>query len=467
MKTFLTVIVITLATTVTAETAWSQSITMADLDQQATIAPSLPVRNAIVEQPAPFALTTFEYVDETGDDDDSYGDDSNDDSDDGSDYGSCRAQNFGWYSDGCCCGCYDHHCCDTDNWYWGGWVQQGITFNGYNPSDGFNGVVGLNDFANQWQMNQLWLYAEKCVDSSSCNVDYGGKVDVVYGTDAEYFQMTDGLEENWHQTSDYQVAILQFYLDLGWNDWELRVGRFYAPLGYESYEATDSFFYSKSYTFMYGTPGTLLGAQLTRNVSDNMSLMAGIHRGADQFDDTDGKNTVGFVGGGSWWSTDECTWLDAYVMTDEYGPNTDAFTWSVMGGSRIACFDYMIEGNAGYGWGPDGVNRDSGTWYGVNQHLTRQLSTNWAAGTRFEWFRDDDGSVVTGWRERNPTTGPFIGNFYELTFAANYTPCCNFSLRPEVRWDWYEPDQPGGPLPFDDQTKSNQFLVSLDAIYVF
>jgi hypothetical protein len=87
-------------------------------------------------------------------------------------------------------------------------------------------------------------------------------------------------------------------------------------------------------------------------------------------------------------------------------------------------------------------------------------------GTRFEWFRDDDGFAVRGYREGNDADGPFIGNFYALTLAANYTPTDHFAIRPELRWDWYDGDN-GGPLPFDDQTSSKQFLASLDMIFSF
>jgi hypothetical protein len=54
-----------------------------------------------------------------------------------------------------------------------------------------------------------------------------------------------------------------------------------------------------------------------------------------------------------------------------------------------------------------------------------------------------------------------------VTFAVNYTPAENFAIRPEVRWDWYDPDAGGGPQPFDDGTRSNQFIASIDVIYAW
>ena len=97
----------------------------------------------------------------------------------------------------------------------------------------------------------------------------------------------------------------------------------------------------------------------------------------------------------------------------------------------------------------------------------KEINECWSYGFRFEWFRDDDGFIITGFPRGNSAQGPFDGNFYEATFAVNYQPCENFVLRPECRWDWYDASVLGGPQPFDDGTRSNQFIVSLDAIWAF
>ena len=65
----------------------------------------------------------------------------------------------------------------------GGWIQQGITFNGDHPADHYNGPMLTNDFSNRYQMNQAWLYFVKPTQTDGCGVDLGGRVDVVYGTD--------------------------------------------------------------------------------------------------------------------------------------------------------------------------------------------------------------------------------------------------------------------------------------------
>jgi hypothetical protein len=352
---------------------------------------------------------------------------------------------------------------DSSEWEFGGWIQHGVTFNSDSPNDRFNGPVITNDRSNEWLMNQLWFYMERQVDIDDCNTNWGGRVDLLYGSDAEFFQMEDGLEESWDQEARfYQFTPLRFYVDYGGNGWLLRAGRFDAPVGYEPFEATETFFYSRSYNFLT-QPGTLLGATLTRQLSDEWSATAGLHRGTDQFDDTDGQDSLGFVGGFSYLSYDENSWLDTYMIAQEKGPDFASYHYSVVGGVALTSdVDYVIEWYRG-----SQEDGDQNEWYGINQQVMRQLNDCWSVGARFEWFRDDDGFAVEGYREGNDADGPFVGNFYELTLAANYTPCDNFALRPELRWDWYDADDNGGPLPFDDQTSSNQFIASIDMILAF
>lgn len=416
----------------------------------AFIAPATPASNAVLQQPGAIGAPKSTFANYYDDDEEDEGDEEEDEDDD---------------SDGCGddVGCGDEcakeaNCC---GWTCGGWIEQGITFNGYNPRDGFNGTVVMNDLANQWMGNQFWLYTEREIEEGNCGWDYGGRVDLVYGTDAFFMQSKDGLENRWDQDSQYVFSPLRFYLDVAYNNWTLRGGRFDNPTGYEPWDATESFFYSRSYCF-YAQAGQLLGLMLTNHLNDQLSLTAGLHRGESQFDDTDGKNAVDFVGGGEWVSLDEETWLDIYVLAEERGIAQTRTDYSVVAGQTLAeDTEYVFEWYWGQVDEPGGVKQ----WYGIEQQLTKEINDCWSHGVRFEWFRDDDGFIINGTRPRN-VLGPFTGNFYELTYAINYRPCENFVLRPEVRWDWYKSDN-GGPEPFDDGTRSNQFIVSLDAIYAF
>ncbi len=82
------------------------------------------------------------------------------------------------------------------------------------------------------------------------------------------------------------------------------------------------------------------------------------------------------------------------------------------------------------------------------QYLIYTINPKWSAGTRIEWFRDDDGDRVAGVGNVNLgwTAAPgFVGTFTEWTTGLNYRPCPNLVIRPEIRCDWYSgsAQQPG------------------------
>ena len=347
--------------------------------------------------------------------------------------------------------------------HFGGWLQQGITGATNHPTDGFNGVVGLNDRDREYQMNQLWLFLAKKANNHGCGWDWGGRIDMVYGTDGQRFQMLDGLEADWDQTNRfYQMALLRFFFDVQYDDWMIRTGKFDARVGWEPYEATEAFFYSKSYEFMYGTPGTLLGMMASRKLSDHWSINAGFHRGSDQFNDTDGRDRLDFAGGLTWDAKEYNSWVDSQFIVEENGPGDTTLLYSIAGGTKLTDkLEYLLS----YCYG----NSDSqfAEWYGILQYLTYEINDQWSAGLRFEWFRDDDGFVVNGFRGGNVATGPFVGNFYAITAAINYEPMECLALRPEIRYDWFNADTAGSPNPFDAGNMNHQLLGSFDVIVTF
>jgi hypothetical protein len=108
-------------------------------------------------------------------------------------------------------------------------------------------------------------------------------------------------------------------------------------------------------------------------------------------------------------------------------------------------------------------------WYGVCQYLYRGLTDRLSAGSRLEWFRDNNG-FRTAYPARNAALGMpavasgFAGNFWEVTLGLNWLPTPNWVVRPEVRYDWYTPDDYGtGALPFGPLTTTPGGLVTGDA----
>lgn len=348
----------------------------------------------------------------------------------------------------------------------GGWIDQGVSVVDNNPADRYNGVVTFNDRDGEYQMNQFWLYAERAIDNGGCGWAIGGRVDFVYGTDARFTQAVDGLEANWNQTARfYQAALPQAYVDVAYNDVSVRVGHFYTIIGYEVVAAPENFFYSHSYSMQYGEPFTHTGALATIDWNRHWSFSAGVHRGWDQFDDTDGLDSMGFLGGATWTSCDRRKSVALAITSGEQGRGDTWLMYSVVGKAKIG---KKLTGVLQYDYGnSSGGAAASAEWYGLSQSFLYQISRCWSAGARVEWFRDNDGSRVTGLGSGNLNTGPFVGDFFEATVGLNWKPRANIRVRPELRWDWYGADTAGGPRPFDAGDQSRQFMFGCDMIVSF
>ncbi len=158
--------------------------------------------------------------------------------------------------------------------YFGGWLRQSYTWNPQNPANRFNGPVTFTDRSNQYQMNQLYAYLKKDVDTDGCGVDVGGRVDVLYGTDARFTQAL-GLDDRAISDADsrfYKLAIPQMYASFGWNDLTVNIGHFYTIIGYETVMSPQNFFVTQSFLMQYGEPFTHTGVQATYKANDNWTL---------------------------------------------------------------------------------------------------------------------------------------------------------------------------------------------------
>jgi hypothetical protein len=371
-----------------------------------------------------------------------------------------------------------------------GYVDQGFTWNPDSPTDRFNGPLTFNDRANEYQFNQLYLYAEKAVSTEDCWYDVGWRVDALYGTDWRTTPQL-GLEieqdgtRRWNQSQRfYGLALPQFYGQVAIHDLDIKFGRWYTPAGYEVVMSTGNFFYSHLYTHQYGEPFTHTGALATFKYTDQLTLLAGIHEGWDQWDDI--NDSPSLLAGATWVSSDKKTSL-AYVMTfgDEanrlFFTNTQNRYYQSLVLTRqvndnlkyVAHSDYGVQEDV------DGVDQNA-EWYSITQYLLYKVNDCLSYGLRYEWFRDDDGFRVFGLGSSEFAAGVpspmgfvgggYVGNFQDITLGANYKPNANVLIRPEVRWDWYDglPSGVNGrPLPWDTGTSASQFTAAVDAIVTF
>ena len=170
-----------------------------------------------------------------------------------------------------------------------GYVAQSFTGNPQNPSDRFNGPITWTDRANEFQINQFLTYIERPTNTGGCGWDFGGRADVMIGTDYR-FNTESGLETRGQFTrpkiSDqrfYGTAFTQFYFEVARNNLKVKVGHFYSPVGYEGVQTIANFFTTLPYTFQYGEPFTHTGALATWTVNEKLTVGTGIIRGWDNF----------------------------------------------------------------------------------------------------------------------------------------------------------------------------------------
>ncbi len=155
-----------------------------------------------------------------------------------------------------------------------GYLQQGVTLNPDSPNDRTNGPVLNNYRSNAYQMNGLYLVAERQVNPDQRRVQLGGRIDTLYGTDAAFAQ-TNGLDARIVSDSAsrfYKLAFPQIYADLFLPigpGVHCKVGNFFSPIGSEWISTTENFFYSHylSWNFQPGThTGLLAGTKLLDSI---------------------------------------------------------------------------------------------------------------------------------------------------------------------------------------------------------
>jgi hypothetical protein len=219
------------------------------------------------------------------------------------------------------------------------------------------------------------------------------------------------------------------------------------------------------------------GLQAEYKLNDNWKAVGGFNRGWTEFEDP--TNTLNFLGGARWASDDKKANLS--VMVDA-GPQS-GFTGLHDRTSVISVFTYNFTKRFSYGSQyTAGIEKNGSvinpgqdaSWYGTEQLFTYKLNDKWSAGLRYEWVRDNDGSRIAGVGNVLLTDKGWdglpgcAGAYNDLSLGLNYRPHPNFTLRPEVRWDWYDGKaNAAGQLPYGSHTERQQFLADMDLIITF
>jgi len=335
---------------------------------------------------------------------------------------------------------------DSNGWDLGGWAQFGY----HNKSDGV-----FNTYPNHFQAQQLYLYAEKVADGSE-GLDWGGRVDLLYGTDAQNTQAFGNPPGTWDYANGwdngvYGWAMPQLYGEVAYQDLNVKVGHFYTLLGWQVVPATGNFFYSIPFTFNFSEAFTHTGALATYTPNDKVTLYGGWTLGWDTgFSQLNQGNS--FLGGASVSLTDDVT--ATYICTaGNLGWLGKGYTHSfVLDANLTEKLEYVFQSDLDHtNLDPFGFGNSYNT-IGLNQYLYYSVNDKLRAGGRAEWWKANGIS------------------YYETTLGVNIMPTANLRIRPEIRYQW----SPAGNASSGISTPQNPVglplntgIFAIDAILTF
>jgi hypothetical protein len=309
-----------------------------------------------------------------------------------------------------------------------GWMEQS-----YTPSSAShrNNPVALNDIANEYLLNQVWIGGAKEVDTSKKEFQLGGRIDFFYGSDARY-TIPRGLFDYQLRSGDRNLYdIYQFYVDaflpgVGPEGTTVRVGRFGSHCDYEVTQAPDTPFVSRSLLFM-NNPFTHTGVWAMTPLNDTWTVGNGVVLGADNFIDPASRPTyIGRLGYAPKGGPTQV--LFNTMITDPRYDTREAFpfysTYELLVIHKVTDrLTYVLDSE--YSHIDDVPGTGFADWYGAANYLVYNLTDNLTSTTRVELFND-----VKGFR--TGSSGLYTG----VTTGLAWKPVDWLMFRPGVRYDF-------------------------------
>ena len=366
----------------------------------------------------------------------------------------------------------------AEGWRVNGWVNGGYVYNTSNPDSRFNGPYSATDRSAEPMLNQAYVTASRGLPTDGIGV--GFRADALFGIDhnlaqSRGFETDRNFGQRWNGQY-YGLALPQLYADIGNEALGLKLGHFYSPIGYEQLPAAGNFFYTHSYSYQFGQPFTHWGGLLHSQVTKTVSAYAGLVNGWDTF--TGRRNNLNVMAGVKYEDASGLWWTSFGLVTGEELSNPAGLPGITAADGNRSRYSFLVGLTPGgangrweyvfhhyYGFQENGTaNGNLARWYGIDQYLYYRASDKLRVGGRFEWFRDEDGTRVGLNRAANPNKAPLPGNYFALTGGLNYSPVCNFTVRPELRMDFTSDTT---RRPFNDGRKAQQYLLACDLIWQF
>ncbi len=266
-------------------------------------------------------------------------------------------------------------------------------------------------------------------------------------------------------------------------------GVFGPALGYEippNIRAARNPFASKTYAFV-SEPGDVAGVLVSSRLYNGDAGIFGVEAGVVQGwnnlrDNNDDKSVMGAL---RWRTSDMNTWIDYefIVGNEQNGSFSDVQAppsrivspsgqfkqqhslsgwhkfdqyWSI--GSEVVYGHQSGDGKASTIDVVNGPGFDGATWWGANAVVTYQFRPDISWSLRGEHFSDPDGFILF------PTTTS-RGNFNAITTGFRYDVSKNVSLRPELRYDWFDPKE--HDRPYGNGRDRDRFGVMVETLVYF
>ena len=387
-------------------------------------------------------------------------------------------------------------------------LQSGIIANPYRPETGQNWGQLFTDHANQVQLNQLLLTANKPLDPKNSDYQWGFKVQFMYGSDARYTQFLGELNsvipDQRYQFDVVEANVLAHVPWLTEGGIDLKIGQYPTPLGYETIDPSTNPFYSHSYIFQFGLPFKHTGALATTHVNEVLDVYTGFDTGTNTTFGPLGDNNgaVGGIGGFNLTFLDgKLTILalthfgpeDATRVLSPLGFNANGF-WRFFNDVLITwkatdVWTFVTETN----WARDGFGNTFNpgkavNGFGVAQYASYAMSDTIALNARAEVWRDDNNFFVASFpgnsdfvKFQQGLSTPFVHTapgsnttYGGLTLGVTWkpevpAPVTGLLVRPEIRWDHaFTDNKPfNNNPPANSKGTNNAFTLGADVVLTF
>ncbi|WP_336335155.1 outer membrane beta-barrel protein [Pseudomonas putida] len=332
--------------------------------------------------------------------------------------------------------------------------------------------------------------------------DFGFTVEAVYGRNAQNAR-TYGWDMGWgmnqsdsnkaREDKDLFLAVPNFaataYLPVGEAGVNLMAGIFGSAFGYEippNIRSARNAFASKTYAYMAETgsvAGLLLGTRLLSNESMVLGGELGVIQGWKNLrDNNDSKSLMGAL---RWRTADMQTWLD-YEFVVGNAQNNDFDDVQTPKSRVVSPNDQFRQEHSITGWhrfdehwsmGAEllyghqegdgkastidvvtGPGFDGARWWGANTVLTYHYRPDLSFSVRGEHFSNPDGYALF-------PSSTARGDFNAITTGLRWDVNGNLSLRPELRYDWFDARAHG--RPFGDGSARSQLTAMVEALVYF